>query len=111
MKNFLASLDFIRALYAMLALLAPLESRGQPEQGSEIEIGAAVLNFGYKEFNDSGRLLDREDANIPGTMLRFSHSRKPFLFASDISYYRGDVVYDGQTNTGIPITTRTGEKI
>ncbi len=111
MKNLLVRPGFIRALCATLALLGPLDSKAQSEEGSEIEIGASVLNFGYKEFSDSGKLLDREDANIPGTTLRLSHSRKPFLFAGEVSYYGGDVVYDGQTNTGIPITTRTGEKI
>ena len=111
MKNPPVGPDFIRALCATLALLWPLVSNAQPEEGTEIEIGASVLNFGYKEFSDSGKLLDREDANIPGTVLRFSYSRKPFLFAGEVSYYGGDIVYDGQTNTGIPITTRTGEKI
>jgi len=111
MKNLLVGPGFIRALCATLVLLAPVGSKAQPQEGSEIEIGASVLNFGYKEFSDSGKLLDREDANIPGAMLRLSHSRKPFLFAGEVSYYGGDVVYDGQTNTGIPITTRTGEKI
>ncbi len=111
MKNLLVRPGFIRALCATLALLGPLDSKAQPQEGSEIEIGAAVLNFGYKEFSENGKLLDREDANIPGTMLRFSHPRKPFLFAGEVSYYGGDVVYDGQTNTGIPITTRTGERI
>jgi len=111
MKNLLVRPGFIRALCATLALLGPLDSKAQPQEGSEIEIGAAVLNFGYKEFSESGKLLDREDGNIPGAMLRFSHPRKPFLFAGEVSYYGGDVVYDGQTNTGIPITTRTGERI
>jgi hypothetical protein len=95
MKNLRVRPGFIRALCATLVLLAPLESKAQPQEGAEIEIGASVLTFGYKEFSDSGRLLDREDGNIPGTMLRFSHSRAPFLFAGDVSYHRGDVVYDG----------------
>jgi len=111
MKNPTVGPGFIRALCAMLALLGSPASKAQPQEGSEIEIGAAVLNFGYKEFSESGKLLDREDGNIPGAMLRFSHPRKPFLFAGEVSYYGGDVVYDGQTNTGIPITTRTGERI
>ncbi len=111
MKNPTVGPGFIRALCATLVLLAPVGSKAQPQEGSEIEIGASVLNFGYKEFSESGKLLDREYANIPGTMFRLSHSRKPFLFAGEVSYYGGDVVYDGQTNTGVPITTRTGEKI
>jgi len=111
LKNLLVEPGLIRALCATLVLLAPVGSKAQPQEGSEIEIGASVLNFGYKEFNDSGKLLDREDGNIPGFALRLSHVRKQLLFAGDVSYHGGDVVYDGQTNTGIPITTRTGEKI
>jgi hypothetical protein len=111
MKNLLVRPRPIRALCAAIALLGPLASNAQPEEGSEIEIGAAVLNFGYKEFDYSDKLLNREDGNLPGATLRLSHSRKPLLFAGDVYYYGGDVAYDGQTDTGIPVTTRTGEKI
>ena len=111
MKNLLARPSFIRALCATLALLGPLASNAQPEEGNEIEIGAAVLNFGYQEFNDSGKLLDREDGNLPGAALRLSRARKPWLFADDVSYYGGDVTHDGQTDTNVPFTSRTGEKI
>ena len=111
MKNLLARPGLIRALCATLALLAPLASRAQPEEGNEIEIGATVLNFGYKEFNESGNLLDREDGNLPGAVLRFSHARQQLLFVGDVSYYGGDVVHDGRTDTNVPFTSRTGEKI
>ena len=46
MKNLTAKPGFIRALCAAFVLLGPLESKAQPQEGSEIEIGASVLNFG-----------------------------------------------------------------
>lgn len=95
----------------LLTLPAPLVAKAQPEQGSELAIAGSVLHFGYQEFNDTGKLLDREDGYIPGLMLGLSHTVDRWLFAGDFAYYGGDVDYAGLTNTGIPINTRTTQNI
>ena len=102
---------FIRNLCALLVLLAPVGAMAWAEEGQELAIGAAVLDFGYQEFSDSGKLLNREDGPIPGLVASLSRSRDRWLLAGDFSYHAGDVTYNGQTNTGVPITTRTDQKI
>ena len=98
-------------LSMLLALLVPLEVIAQPEQGSELSIAGSALHFAYQEFNDTGKLLDREDGYIPGLVIGLSQTVDRWLFAGDFSFYAGNVIYTGQTNTGIPISTRTRQRI
>lgn len=100
------------SLFVMCMLLAAPGAMAQPEQGSELSIAGSLLNFGYQEFNDTGKLLDREDGYIPGVVLGLSHTIDRWLFAGDFAYHAGDVAYTGQTNnTGVPISTRTRQNI
>jgi hypothetical protein len=102
---------FLPVLCMLLALLVPLGAKAQPEQGSALTIAGSVLHFGYQEFNDTGKLLDREDGFLPGLVLGLSHTADRWLFAGDFAVYGGEVVYTGLTNTGIPISTRTEQHI
>ena len=90
MKNLLARLGFIRALCAtLLALLAPLASKAQPEQGSEIEISAAVLKdkstsetndcFNYSQYNYTAQVF----------AVKYSSVSKPLpdMLLADISAF------------------------
>jgi len=83
----------------------------QFEQGNELIISGSIMNFGYQEFKDTGTLFDREDGYIPGLVLGLSHTTDRWRFAGDFSFYGGDVLYTGQTNTGIPINTQTTQTI
>ena len=103
--------NLLPKLCTLLALLAPLGAMAQPEKGSELTIAASVLHFGYQESDDAGKLLDREDGFIPGGVLGLSHTVNRWQFAGDFAYHGGDVVYAGQTNTGIPINTHTRQNI
>ena len=105
--------NFWYYLCALIALLPANEVMAQPKIGPEVTIAVSVLNFGYKEFDDNGTLLDREDGLIPGAVLSLSHTSNRWVFAGDISYHGGEVVYDGQTNTPtpVPIKTRTAQNI
>ena len=94
-----------------LMFLAPARVMAQPEEGQALTIGAAVLDFGYQEFSDSGKRLNREDGAIPGLGIGISHSFARWLLSGDFSYHAGDVTYRGQTNTGIPITSHTDQEI
>lgn len=76
-----------------------------------IDIGFALMDFRYKEYEDGGRLLDGEDGFIPGLLLGVSESDGDWVYKGKFLYHAGNVLYQGQTNTGIPIATRTDEKI
>lgn len=103
--------DFVPILYALLALLAPPGVMAQPENGRELTISGSVLHSGYQEFDEAGSLLDREDGYIPGLVLGLSQTADHWVFAGDFAFHEGDVIYTGQTNTGIPISTRTRQNI
>lgn len=96
---------------ALLVLLAPLVALAQPAKGSEVNFAGSALHFGYQEFDDAGKLLDREDGFIPGMKLGLSHTSGKWVVAGDFSFHGGDVIYTGQTNSGIPISTDTKQNI
>jgi hypothetical protein len=95
----------------LLVMLATshAESVGPDSQRGEwnLLLAPALKDFSYKELDTSGDLLDREDGVAPGVILGLSREWRDLFFAVDFSYYGGDVDYDGQTQSGIPITTQT----
>lgn len=78
---------------------------------AEWQISGSILNFGYKELDLNKKLLDREDGFIPGIKLGVRYPIKQWVLAGDLAYHTGDAAYTGQTQTGIPITTTTNQRI
>ncbi len=82
----------------------------------DLELGLISMNFHYKEFDENNQILDKEDGTIPGIMLGMREYDGPWVYASNLSYYAGNVVYDGQAvslSSGAitPLIARTDEKI
>ncbi|GMR18684.1 MAG: hypothetical protein BMS9Abin33_1117 [Gammaproteobacteria bacterium] len=77
----------------------------------DMNVGVSLLDFGYKEFDDNGVLLDREDGIIPGVIAGFGVGQRNWRIENNLFYKYGEVDYDGQTQSGIPLTTRTTEEI
>jgi hypothetical protein len=77
----------------------------------EGSVAFAMQAFQYKEFDDDGSLLDREDGTLPGVVFGLGMARERWNFVGELAVYSGDVDYDGQTNTRIPITTQTDANI
>ena len=69
------------------------------------------MDFDYREYDDTGRLLDRESGGIPGIVFDLTGSMGRWALGGRFSWHTGDVLYDGQTTTGLPIRTRTEENI
>jgi len=74
---------------------------------TEILLGISMLNFGYKEFNSNDIELDQEDGTIPGISFAITHQSQQWLSDFKLTYHKGLVDYIGQTQTGIPVTSRT----
>jgi hypothetical protein len=85
-------------------------ANGAPAGQWEGKLGISALDFGYKEFDDRGALLDREDGAVPGIVAGLTRELDSTAIGGDLSYHSGDVAYDGQTNLGAPHKTRTDEK-
>lgn len=94
-----------------LSILCTSPSQADSPPRWKVSGGLSLLDFNYKEFDDDGSLLDREDGTLPGLIFGLERPRGPWVLGGRFSYYAGSVDYDGQTNTGTPITTRTDEKI
>lgn len=89
----------------------PETTSAQPAEGTVMTMGTAMLGFGYKEFSDTGAMLDRELGPVPGMMFKLDSYHDRWLLGGEFSYYGGGVTYQGQTNTGVPIETTTNETI
>ena len=74
-------------------------------------IGLSVMEFGYKEFSDRDQLLDREDGLLPGLLLGVMQPWNNWFGQLEGGIYSGQVTYDGQTQSGIPLQTATDELI
>jgi hypothetical protein len=70
-----------------------------------------VLDFGYKEFAESGRLLDREDGSLPGLMVEVAQTAGNWRFSGEWRAFSGMADHKGQTNLGTPISTQTDEQM
>ena len=94
----------------LLFITFPIQAQWS-ENTSEMYLSASLLDFTYKEFDDAGALLDREDGLIPGFMLGYKQQRNDVFTELSFSYHGTDIKYDGQTQSGTPITTRSDADI
>lgn len=99
--------------YIFLIVLGYVDTTtaGSANTKSESYLGLSLLDMTYKEFDDSGVLLDREDGVIPGFVLRHKSKKNNIFTDLSYSYHSSDVEYDGQTQSGIPAKTRSDAHI
>jgi hypothetical protein len=73
--------------------------------------GLSLAHFDFKEFDSQGNRLLREDGFLPGLAGRWDgrFRRWAFGLAGDLS--GGEVDYDGRTQAGTPVQTKTDELI
>lgn len=76
-----------------------------------IRIGMIAQDFGYKEFDDRGVLLDREDGLLPGVSVEVGKHWQDVGGVFRFDVVDGVVDYDGQTQSGNPLKTETDERI
>jgi hypothetical protein len=76
-----------------------------------VHAALGVLDFGYKEFSESGVLLDREDGLLPGVAVEVARRIGDWRLSGDGRYFSGSADYDGRTNFGTPISTETDERV
>ena len=75
------------------------------------DIGFSVMNFNYEEFKENGQLFNREDGIVPGIKIGMQKNFKQNFILTTFSYHLNDVNYQGETQAGKQIKTRTDEKI
>lgn len=79
--------------------------------GSYFQLGINAADFSYRETNDQGTELNREDAMLPGLAIRHVSQRDQFATVLQLQINNGIANYDGETQGGDPLTTKTDESI
>jgi len=78
---------------------------------TEVYVALAAVDFGYKEYSESGALLDREDGALPGIVLEATRKMRDWEITGGWRSVWGTADYGGRTNLGMPVSTETGERI
>ena len=90
----------------LLTISAPLVAE------TKIILSPSLMYFDYTEFDTSNKKLDRELGWLPGLDVKLIHNLSPNWFISaHTSFFRWDVDYVGQSQTGIPHRTTTNNNI
>lgn len=74
-------------------------------------VGGSAQDYGYRESSDSGHLLNKETGGLPGVALSLDYAFDQWKIVGDLHHHRGNVTYEGKTNTDISITTRTSQSL
>ena len=75
------------------------------------EVSPALYYFQYQEFNLGNRLLDEEKGVLPGLRLGFVHPVSNGSIQSHAAFFKGEIDYTGQTQSGEPHETDTGTQL
>lgn len=75
-------------------------------QETSFEVGVGLMDFDYVEYDDDNVFLDGESGLIPGVIMKLK-TNKRIYYELEGSLYYNKIKYDGQTQSGIPITTKS----
>jgi hypothetical protein len=78
---------------------------------TDLQVSAGLMGFSYKEYSDSGVLLDREDAWLPGVTGELGHRMGAWRISASGSFFSGTADYAGQTQGGVAANTTTDEQL
>ena len=78
---------------------------------NELVGGLSLARFDFKEFDAQGTRLLREDGFLPGLAGRWDGTFRQWSFGLAGELSGGEVDYDGQTQAGMPLQTKTDELI
>ena len=84
----------------------------QPLANTTIEASARLLNFNYEEFDGlTGQSANKETGVIPGLSIAVSKILNNYTNTIGVEVYSGQVDYDGYTQSDVPHSTVTDEKL
>jgi hypothetical protein len=102
-------LGFVLVLVACLPCTLHADG-GEVRESVHAWLAAAAMDFDYKEYAHNAR-LDHEDGTLYGLAGGVQAGWNALLFEGELSWFGNDVNYEGQTQGGTPVQTRTDEKI
>jgi hypothetical protein len=94
-------------LLVVIFLFGP--SHASRAAADEFYLYGAVESFAWKEFDDSGARVVKESGPLFGIGLAYSHEFEDRITVTPKGeLFFGSVDYDGQTQTGVPVTSTVG---
>ncbi len=78
-----------------------------PKAEMSASVGVSFLNFHYAEYDVGGGLLDYENGLLPGFAVEATRMENDWFVTGKLNYHTGDVLYDGHTQTGLAVVTRS----
>lgn len=97
--------------FALVACTSSCSAESLEPAAFKAGIGLSATYFDYREFDNTGRVLDTEQGIVPGLSFTLGQRRSDWEWEGIASYQHGQVPYDGQTNFGNAYSTRTDETI
>ena len=82
-----------------------------PKIATTGNIGFSIMKFNYQEFKENGESFNNEQGILPGITIGMMKNFKYGFMATTFSYHLNEVNYQGETQAGIPLKTRTDEKL
>ncbi len=96
-----------RVRYSLSLLLTLLSATVLQAASQESYIGTSLLRFNYVEYDDNGKWLDEENGLIPGLVLSSVQRHPGYWTRWDASIGYDLIYYNGQTQSGTPLQTRS----
>lgn len=102
---------FLCRLVFLVLLFIPCAEAVASQDAWWITAQGSLLDFNYREYGDSGNLIDKEGGILPGLIIKMGKNQGQWRFAGKLSCHAGDARYIGQTNAGVPISTVTQQQL
>ena len=103
--------SYVAGWLMLIAATGAAVAETSPPVRLSAELGISANHFEYTEFNDAGKILDREIATLPGLTLAILGEWDSMYALGEFSYKKGTARYSGQTNSGAALQTDTSETI
>jgi hypothetical protein len=99
------------ALIPVMACLAFSTLAKEANDANSIEIGMALKQFDYREFDQQDKQLLREHGVLPGIRIGAEHQAAAYTTHFVLQRFHKEVNYDGQTQSGNSLNTQSKEVI
>jgi hypothetical protein len=76
-----------------------------------LQLGFSIIDFNHQEVGEKGNSLNQEKGVLPGIAARITNTSYLGNLSAKFSFHSNAVEYNGQTSSGLPVNTRTAEKI
>jgi len=76
-----------------------------------LQLGFSIIDFNHQEVGEKGNSLNHEKGVLPGIAAGMIKTNPLGNLSAKFSFHSNTVEYNGQTSSGLPVNTRTAEKI